>query len=52
MAAIKSAYCTFHNLDAFHICHVQAGEIHIVHCFACQLFSIYHEEDALTTKAT
>ena len=28
------------NFHAFHVVHVQAGEVNIVHGFACQTFSI------------
>ena len=52
IASIKCRCSTFHNLDALHICHVQTGEIHVVHRLASQPLSIHKEENALTAKST
>ena len=50
-AAVQRRRCAFHYLDALHARHKQTREVDVVHRLACETFTVYEEEDALSAES-
>ena len=50
IAAVERRSRTLHDLDTFHIIHVQTGEIHIVHRLSRQSLAVHEKEHTLSSE--